>query len=76
MITLENYEKIEKSFLTISHQVDIKATAANVHKLKTQWAILHSSIWGIRNTSDKAHYLAVANRAKLALEGFGIRIIL
>jgi len=75
VITLDNYQKLERILPDVAQQIDMKATGATIHRLKTYETELHAAVWGIQYTTKQDHYLSLANRAQKALEAFGIFIV-
>lgn len=72
MITLDNFQKIKQSIPTISQQVDIKATGANVHRIKTELQLLCGSLWFLSRGQDTGYQLTIANQARTYLERCGV----
>ncbi len=76
MITLDNYQKVEKHLPVISQQVDQKATGANIHRIKKSQQLLEASIYFLCNGRDSEYYLTIANEARKKLESFGVHFVI
>ncbi len=76
MITLDNFQKVKESMPVITQQVDMKATGATIHTMRTQLQLLDASIWYLSQGRQSEHYLAVANEARKHLATNGVHFAL
>ncbi len=72
MITLDNYHKLKQVMPVISQQIDMKATGANIHKLRNHLCILDGCIQLLAKNHNVNHWITVANRTRKDLDNMGI----